>query len=396
VDVDFHDRRIVADPFPTFELIRAEGRVVWNELMQLWMVPGYHDNIELLSDWRRFSNSILHEPSFSAFVIGDSMLNTDPPRASELRRIQQKPFTRQAMARIQPRITEIVDGFLDQFVRKLEDGAVVDLVGDYLRGIPTMVICEMMGIPEEHRLDVQRWTDDMIAGLRAGTDEAALTRRRISAEAGEHLNALFLAERAKRHRQPTDDVLTRLASSHEGFGDNEYLAACQLLISAGNETTFKAAANAIVLLARHPGQRRLLVDEPALLATAVAEVLRYEGVPQASPRRVMLDTELAGVKLKKGQEVVALLVAGNRDPAKFRDPGRFDVRRHPNPHLAFAYGTHLCLGANLARMEMQTMIGRLLQRVPEWEVTSVDYGESFHVRGPSYVGFTGTPVRVGV
>jgi cytochrome P450 len=151
-----------------------------------------------------------------------------------------------------------------------------------------------------------------------------------------------------------------------------------------------------VLFARHPDQRRLLLDDPGLLPTAVDEVLRYEGVPQASPRRVMVDTELAGVKLEKGQEIVSLLVAANRDPAKFAEPQRFDVRRRPNSHLAFAHGLHLCLGASLARMEIQTMVERLLRRVPQWDVTSVDYGESFHVRGPSYVGFVGVPTGARV
>jgi cytochrome P450 len=391
MDVDFHDRQLIADPFPTFELIRAEGRVVWNNLLRLWMVPGYGDNVELLTDWHRFSNSILHEPSFSSFVPGDSMLNTDPPKASQLRRMQQEPFTRRALANLQPRIAAIVESFLARFIEKLADGEQVDLIADYLREIPTVVICEMMGIAEDLRPFVQRWSDDLILGLRSGDDEAGRARRSQAAETGRQMNDLLLAERVRLRRQPVDDVLS-LLSGHHDLEDGDYLAACQLLISAGNETTYKAAANGIVLLSRHPDQRRLLLDDPARLPRAVDEVLRYEGVPQASPRRVMGDTVLGGVDLAGGDEVVALLVAGNRDPARFNDPQRFDVTRHPNPHLAFAHGTHLCLGANLARMEMQAMIGSLLERLPDYEITSVDYGESFHVRGPSYVGLAGVPV----
>jgi cytochrome P450 len=208
------------------------------------------------------------------------------------------------------------------------------------------------------------------------------------------MNAMFLDERERRRSNPSDDLLGVLADERHGFTEGEFLAACQLLLTAGNETTSKAAANGVVLLARFPDERRRLVDDPTLVASAVEEVLRYEGVPQANPRRVMEDVELAGTRLEVGQAIVALLVAANRDPAKFADPLRFDVGRHPNAHLAFAQGTHLCLGANLARLEIQLVLSRLLERFPEWDVTSVDYGHSFHVRGPHHVGFVGRTAGV--
>jgi cytochrome P450 len=394
VKLDFTDPAFVADPFPSLENVRAEGRVVWNDHMRLWMVSGYQDAVDLLMDWRHFSNTILADAGFSPFATGDSMINTDPPRASELRRTQQDAFTRRSIDQVRPRIAEIVDASLERFVEKAASGEPVDFVDDFVRGVPTMVISEMLGVPDDYRLSVQAWTDDMIAGLAAGGAEDADARIRRAVEAADQMNDMFLREREQRRRRPSDDLLGVLADDRHGFSDGEFLAACQLLLTAGNETTSKAAANGVVLLARFPDERRRLVSDPALITRAVEEILRYEGVPQASPRLVLDDVVFAGTSMQAGQAVVALLVAANRDPAKFADPRRFDVGRHPNPHLAFAQGTHLCLGANLARLEIQLVLSRLLERFPEWEVTSVDYGHAFHVRGPHHVGFVGRPVGV--
>jgi cytochrome P450 len=386
VDLNFHDKSIIADPFPAYELIRAEGRVVWNGLLRTWMVPGYHDNVALMMDWRTFSNTILQDPTFAAVSPGNTMLNTDPPEATRLRRMLEEPFRRRSLVALEPRVAEIVDACLGPFVEKLEGGGPVDFVDHCVRSIPTMVICEMMGVPASLREQVQMWTDDIVSGLGAARDPNGAEKFARAVAAGQAQNEMFLEQRECHRKAPTDDLLTVLANDPD-LTEAEFLGACHLLLGGGNETTYKLVANAVVLLARYPDQRELLIDDRALVTPAIEEVLRFEGVPQAFPRVVTEDTVFAGAELSAGDQVVCLVIAANRDPARLDDPGRLDVRRSPNPHLAFAHGTHLCLGMNLARMEARLALQSLIERVPRWEVTDVDYGDSFHVRGPHHVMF---------
>jgi cytochrome P450 len=387
MDVNFHDREIITNPFPAYEEVRSEGRVVRNELLGVWMVPGYADNTEMLMDWRRFSNTILRDFSQTPGAPGNSMLNTDPPEATRLRRMLEEPFRRRSLAALEPRVTQVVDGCLEPFLEKLHSGASIDFVDQFVRSIPTIVICEMMGVPKSLQEQVQTWTDDRTSAQGAGRDPNGAAKIARALAAGEALDAMFTDERARRRRNPTDDLLTVL-TNEPTLTDEEFLAACRLLFVAGNETTVKLISNAVVLLARYPDQREALVHHLDLIPQAIEEALRFEGVPQAQARLVTEDTVFAGAELSAGDVIYGLVVAANRDPAHVRDPSRFDVRRSPNPHLSFAHGTHLCLGANLARMEARLTLNAFIEHVPRWHVTSVDYGDSFHVRGPHHVLMT--------
>ena len=212
MDVNFHDREIIANPFPAYEEVRSEGRVVRNELLGVWMVPGYADNTEMLMDWRRFSNAILRDFSQTPGAPGNSMLNTDPPEATRLRRMLEEPFRRRSLAALEPRVTQVVDGCLEPFLEKLHSGASIDFVDQFVRSIPTIVICEMMGVPKSLQEQVQTWTDDRTSAQGAGRDPNGAAKIARALAAGEALDAMFADERARRRRNPTDDLLTVLTN----------------------------------------------------------------------------------------------------------------------------------------------------------------------------------------
>jgi cytochrome P450 len=176
--------------------------------------------------------------------------------------------------------------------------------------------------------------------------------------------------------------------------DGEVLSSARTLMSAGYETTAKLMSNCLVALEMHPDQRRLVADDPALVSGAIEEVLRWCGVVQILPRRVAHDTVLAGSELSAGDQVYALLAAANRDPGRWPDPARFDVRRDPKANLGFGWGPHLCVGAALARLETKVALERLLELAPEYHLRDVDYGKGFFVRGPQrgYLDVAPAPV----
>jgi cytochrome P450 len=166
------------------------------------------------------------------------------------------------------------------------------------------------------------------------------------------------------------------------MSEDEVLSTAFTLLSAGYDTTAKLMSNCLIAFEQHPDQRRLLVEDPSLIAPAIEEVLRWSSVVQAIPRRVEHDTELAGVELSAGDQAYALIAAANRDPLRWSDPDRFDVGREPKAHLGFGWGPHLCIGAPLARLETRIALERLLALAPEYRLSEVDFGDAFMIRGP--------------
>jgi cytochrome P450 len=194
----------------------------------------------------------------------------------------------------------------------------------------------------------------------------------------------YLQEQIDRHRQSEhDDLINDLlvANEHGILDDRELRAACILLLLAGNDTTAKLIGTGLLLLARHPDQRQLVLDCPDLIPGAIEEILRFHGVPQAIPRLVTENSTLIDVEVKPGEIVYALAAAANRDPEAFADPGRFDVTRSPNPHVGFGHGVHHCLGTMLARMEARIAFSAFLSRAPGYEVREAHYWPVFQVRG---------------
>lgn len=377
-DINFFDPAVVEDPYPYYEEVRATGRVVWNGLMQAWMVPGFEDCKTVLGDPSRFSNAQYRDPAKVWWFEATNMVMADPPEHRRLRNPLSPMFTRGAVARLSGHVTEVVDDLLAPLVA---DADGFDIIRD-LTMIPTVVLAEMIGVPRERQEDFRRWSSTIAGSLAYGNeDPEALDRMR---QAGDELR-LYLAEEFERHRrdQP-DDLLTFMLQlpADAALSDAEIRSTISVLLLAGYDTTAKLMSNCVVTLARHPDQRRLIAEDPARVPAAVEEVLRWCGVLHGVMRTVEQDTELAGTAVAKGQMVCTLPAAANRDPDRWTDPLRFDIGREVKPHLGFGHGHHLCIGASLARLETTIVLERLLHLAPEYRLRDVDYGKGWFVRGP--------------
>jgi cytochrome P450 len=372
-DVNLFDRAVVADPYPVYEQIRAHGNVVRNDLMQIYMVVGYHEAREALMDTgERFG--MANDAELTPWFEGANMINVDGDEHDRLRRILAPHFTRQAIAGWERRVSEVVDELMTPL---LAQGR-FDIVSDFTL-IPTIIVAEMMGVPHERAEDLRRWSQGMLAELAYGHESPdAFARLRAI---GDEANG-YLSEELERHlvEQP-DDLITVMQRSNN-MSPAEIRSTGLLLVLAGYDTTAKFLANSLVLLAQHPDQRAAIVEDMSLLPMAIEEVMRCTGPTQINPRRIMQDTTLGGVDMQAGEIAFVLQTAANRDPSRWEDPLRFDIRREPKSHVGFGFGPHLCLGAALARLEATTALRAVLEGAPDYEVHDVDYGTGMVVRGP--------------
>jgi cytochrome P450 len=378
LDINFFDRAVIEDPFPAYETVRSAGRVVWNDVLQAWMLPGFDDCKAVLSDPDRFSNAQYRDQEKVWWYEAPNMVLVEPPEHHRLRNPLAPMFTRSAVARLEGRVTEIVNELIEPLVATGED---FDVIRDFTK-IPTVVLAGMIGVPKERQEDFRRWSSTIAGSLAYGhEDPQALERMR---RATDELKD-YLTEEVERHRrEQPDDVLTAMlqAPPEARMSDGEIRSTISVLLLAGHDTTAKLMANSLVVLERDPDQRRLLVDDPSLIPAAIEEVLRWCGVLHGVLRTVERDTEIAGVSVSAGQMVCTMPAAANRDPDRWPDPLRFDIRRDQKAHLGFGHGPHTCIGAPLARLETKIALERLLRLAPDYELRDVDYGSAWFIRGP--------------
>jgi cytochrome P450 len=303
-----------------------------------------------------------------------NMIMVDGAEHTRLRAILAPQFTLSAIAKWEDRVRSVVDELLLTLV---EHSEAIDLIADFTM-IPTVIAADMLGIPAERYDDFRRWSHNVVTLLAYGFEDAhaqALLRQTAS-----ELNE-YMGSELERHRQDRpDDLITLMLDSP--MTDGEIISTANLLLLAGYDTTAKVMSNCVVALERNPDQRRMLVEDPSLIPSAIEEVLRWWGMLQGAARRITVDTELAGVQLTKGKLVYNLVAAANRDPDRWPEPARFDIHREPKAHLAFGYGPHLCLGAPLARLEVKVALERLLELAPEYTLRDVDFGTAWRNRGP--------------
>jgi cytochrome P450 len=378
LDINFFDRSVIRDPYPLYEEVRAAGRVVWNETLRAWMIPGYDDCRAVLTDYQRFSNAHYRDPEKVWWFEASNMVMVEPPEHHRLRNPLAPMFTRSAVARLESSVAETVDHLLAPMVLKTHG---FDIIRDFTM-IPTVVLAKMIGVPQERQEDFRRWSAT-IAGSLAYGNEDPLALERMH-QASDEMRA-YLSEEFERHRRHRpDDLLTAMLDQPPGTGmtDAEIRSAISVLLLAGYDTTAKLMSSCLVVLERFADQRRLLVDHPELIPAAIEEVLRWCGVLHGVLRTVEEDTEIAGVVIGQGQFVCTLPAAANRDPGRWSDPLQFDIRREQKAHLGFGYGPHLCIGAPLARLETKVAIERLLRKVPDYRLSDVDYGQAWFIRGP--------------
>jgi cytochrome P450 PksS len=359
------------DPYPLFARMRREDPVHYSRVLRAWVVTRYADVLQALRDVRLSGDraGFLMEQlgAGDRDVVKDfervergMMINKDGPEHLRLRRLAQHGFTPGRLAAARPRIQKVVDGLL----RPAHASGRLDVVTEFAEPLPTLVICELMGIPAEDGPLLRRWSE--AKGRFRGLGLADLVAAGAANVAAVNLERYFLRLVEERRRRPGDDLLSVLAAGHEEgrLSDAELVAQCQLLFSAGHQTLIDQLANAVHALLCHPGQLRSLLADPALVGPAVEEALRYDPPVLFVPRVAAADVEVGGRRVWAGEVVLLGLGAANRDPEVFAAPDRFDVGRAARTHLAFASGAHACLGMGLARLELEVAVGTLFARYP--------------------------------
>ena len=368
VEMPLHMRRSAFAPVPELVALRdGEGvREVEGVFGSPVFLVARHDDVRsVLADAGRFSNA--GRPSFEApdqppiseeererFRAGN-LLALDPPEHTRLRRMLTPEFTVRRMRRLEPRIAEIVD---DHLAALEKAGPPADLVAEFALPIPSLVICELLGVPYADRAEFQERTSRQLDMSTSMAERLDLAR-----ESRAYMAGLVAAAQA----DPGEDMLGMLVREHGAqLTTDELIGIAGLLLVAGHETTSNMLALGTLALLRHPGQLAVVRDEPEKVPAAVEELLRWLGIVHSGiPRTTTRDVEIDGMVIPAGSLVVLALAAANRDPRFVGDPDRLDVTRDAAGHVAFGHGVHHCLGAPLARMEMRTAFPALLRRFPD-------------------------------
>ncbi len=379
------------DPHATWRALRCRGRVYRSRMFAAWMVTHYQDVQRVLRDrnftadrsdvpMMKFITAVNRKDRDFSAMIERNLLTMDGPDHARLRSLVSKGFTPRRVEQLRPKLQRIVDDLLD---RAGEVGE-MELIRDLAHPLPVIAIAELLGVPVEDRALFREISADLVQLLdpfqgRGGMKPARRANHRLF----EYFRPLLAARRAS----PRDDLLSAMISAEEdgqSLSELDLLALASLLLVAGHETTANLIGNAVVALLRHPDELKRLRDDPALMTTAVDEFLRFDSPIQFTDRAVLADCEIGGQVIRKGQMVVAVLAAANRDPEHFADPDRLDVGRRDNHHLAFSLGNHFCLGSQLAKLEAEIAVGSLVRRFPEFtgDPDPADWVRSMILRGP--------------
>lgn len=386
------DPAFIADPYPFYRRLRESAPVVKTP-QGFWLITRYEDVAFALRDKRfgkdfagnmerRYGGSAgMQEPAIAS--LARTMLVLDPPDHTRLRGLVTKAFTARRVADMRSRIKALVDEQLDRVIDKGE----MDVMRDLAHRLPVIVICDMLGIPEEHRAPFLAGSNvngrilEPVKMTREELDQA----NRNTQMAGVYFNQLC----DLRRREPKDDLTTELVRAEEA-GDKltakELQANIGLLFGAGHETTTNLIGNGLLALHRQPDQWERLRADPLLIPNAVEELLRYDSSVQITGRVTMAEVEIGGVVLPRGESIIALLGAANRDPAQYPDPDRLDVGRPNVRPMSFGGGIHHCLGAQLARLEAELVFTALIERTPNLQLPQKEqpaWRRSFTLRGLS-------------
>jgi cytochrome P450 PksS len=377
VKFDLFGPQFKANPYPTYAALREQmplcQRRTGGQGKAIWFLTRHTEVAALLRDHQRFVKDVRNTltPDERALapaspdllrLLSHHMLNLDPPDHTRLRTLVNKAFTASVVNQMAGRIQGVADSLLD----RVQANGEMDLIEDFAFRLPMTVIAELLGIPSRDQARFRNWSAAFVTpsvNLQRGAKKYQKTHRLMEDFTG-YMRRAF----GQRRGNPQADLLTQLLQVEEAgdrLGEEELFSMMILLIVAGHETTVNLIGNGVLALLRHPEQRALLQQQPALIDAAIDEIIRYDGpVERATMRFAATDVTLEGQTIHRGDAVSLVLAAADRDPAVFVEPDRFDVTRTPNRHLGFGLGIHYCLGAPLARLEGRIALTTLLQRMP--------------------------------
>jgi pimeloyl-[acyl-carrier protein] synthase len=365
-------RQVREWPYPLYQRLRERDPIHRSRSIRGWFLFRHADCLAVLRD-PRFSADDRNYAGYAqqrAWEIADGiadpkepdeppMLRRDPPDHTRLRKLVSKAFTPRAIEKLRARVEAVTDELLTALGHRGE----FDVIRDFAVPFPVTIIAELLGIPAADFATFKRWSDHLVGFLDPLASPGPAILRRTVDEFSAYMSRLA----AERRREPADDLLTALVQAEDQgdrLSEQEVRGTLALLLAAGNETTTNLIGNGIVTLLRHPEQLARLRDDSAVIERAVEELLRWDSPVQLTMRIPREDIELDGVRFQKHQAVVTVLGAANHDPAAFERPDVLDLGREPNEHLAFGYGIHFCLGAQLARLEGQVAFRELARRFP--------------------------------
>jgi pimeloyl-[acyl-carrier protein] synthase len=394
------DPAVLADPYPLYRRLREQDPVHWDAFLHAWVVTQYPDVITVL---HRFSADRIRTPEQLssmgcdglnpiARMMMNQLLFMDAPSHTRLRGLAATAFSPRRVESMREHIQEIAGDLVDGILAK--DRGQSDVIADFAEPFPAIVTAEMLGVPVADHGQLKDWSADfaeMLGNLQQNSGQAPRILRSM-----EEMTLYFRAAVREKEKHPTEGLISSLISAEAGgtrLTEDEVVANSILTMIGGQETTTNLIGNGILLLLRRPNEMARLTQDLTLIPSAVEEFLRYDSPVQHTARIAPDEVMLGGKQIRKGQTVIPVLAAANRDPGRFPDPDRLDLERTDNRHLAFGWASHFCFGASLARMEGQIAFEALLGRLPELALedgTEVEWRENLGLRG-----LKSLPVRFG-
>ena len=384
------DPAVLADPYPLFRRLREHDPVHWDPFLHAWIATGYQDVITIL---HKFSANRIRTPEQLsgmgcddlnpiARVMMKQLLFMDAPSHTRLRSLAASAFSPSRVERLRAHIHEIAETLVDDILKTNRGQA--DIIADFAEPFPAIVTAEMLGVPVADHVQLKDWSADfaeMLGNLQHNSERAPRLLRSL-----EDMTMYFRAAIREKEKRPTGGLIYSLMTAEVDGGrltEEEVIANSILTMIGGQETTTNLIGNGLLLLLRHPDQMHKLASDRSLVPSAVEEFLRLEPPVQHTARIAPEDVVLGGKNIRKGESVIAVMAAGNRDPDRFPDPDRVDIERKDNRHLAFGWASHFCFGAPLARMEGQIAFSTLLRRLPKITLaqTNLEWRENLGLRG---------------